>query len=171
MSSGYPGPPASKHVFLHQVHKLPAFTKVRFLGWSVLLGGFSLVQLIDISNSSILSYNVPRAVLRLRHERPTNEECEVDVDISNLLEGMKQPGRLSAGYWLHVIGYIDHPPQKRKRSTTSGNSLSQETMIQAVLFWEAPTIRVDRYEGALEKKQEIEKTSRELALRQTVNTG
>ena len=165
MSSGYPGPPASKHVFLHQVHKLPAFTKVRFLGWSVLLGGFLLIRLISVSNQSIISYNVPKAVLRLCHARPTNEECEVDVDISNVLEGMKHSGGLSAGYWLHVIGYVEHPPQKRKRGTPSGNSLSPETMIRAVLLWEAPTIRVDEYEEALRKKIEIEVASRELAFK------
>ena len=133
--------------------------------------GCSLVQLIDVPNSSILSYNSPKAILRLRHDGPRNEQCEVDVDISNILEGMKHSGLLSAGYWLHVIGYIQHPSQKRKRGTSSNNLLSTETIIMAALLWEAPHIRIDKYVEALEKKLEIERASRDLALGQTADIG
>lgn len=143
MSATHHGPPPSKHVFLSQIHKLPDLLKIRFLG-------------------CVVSYDVSRGVLRLRHDQSSADLCEVDVDITHVLGSITSPACLFPGYWLNVIGYVQRPSRRRKRNTAppTPTSSTTQTTVQAVLVWDATALRIQAYERALADKQAVERAVR-----------
>jgi len=135
------GPLPSRHVFLHELVKLAAGTKVRCLG-------------------CVVDYEISTASLILEHAFPqsTIPVPQASLDVGLVLESLKFDD-LQRGSWLNVIGYVRRPERREKktRSTTDGVKSAAVPTIEAIVVWSAGAIKVADYEAALLSHKEARK--------------
>jgi len=131
------GPAPSKLVFLHDLAKLPRGSKVRFLGY-------------------VTEYNTHQGSLTVEHAYPEDAQPtpRATVDVRLVLETVTARD-LQVGRWLNIIGYIVSDPwaRKRKRLSVSNSLTTEETLVQAILIWNAGAIRLANYEPVLARSQ------------------
>ncbi|KAK5942775.1 hypothetical protein PMZ80_005341 [Knufia obscura] len=133
-------PVASKLIFLHQLNEQPLNAKVRFL-------------------CCVVDYDEQTGCLTVEHKYPriaSGQVCtSAVVDINLILETVKRP-LLQAGSWVNVIGYVQSISAVKRR-VSSSRTVKQQDMrtnlpkVQAVLFWDAGALRLDKYEEAIEQ--------------------
>lgn len=139
MSGTTPGPLPTEHIFLHEIAKQPAGSKVRFLG-------------------CVVSYDISTGTLLLEHAFPTHtpQTSPAKVDISLILESIKAD-LLQPGTWLNIIGYVNRAASRRKRPALSGGISGQmeRSRVQALLAWNAGPVRVADYESILMQQRDM----------------
>jgi len=156
--SGAPLP--ATRTFLTELANVSAATKVRFLGWYYSSSPPERTNDADIGDS-VISYDVSKAILVLEHRFPIQSSFpRAAVDVSMVLETIKAED-LRAGAWLNIIGYV-HNSAKRTKETRAHNALRHDVplvTVQAILLWNAGSLKVGDYEQALAGLKEAEARS------------
>jgi hypothetical protein len=82
------------------------------------------------------------------------------IDV-NLVLGTINGTLLQSGVWLNVIGYIHTKfgsKLKRKRgkadNTQNDPPLTDNPVIQAILIWDASTVKIEKYEKIMEAQKD-----------------
>ncbi|RMZ88073.1 hypothetical protein DV736_g4708, partial [Chaetothyriales sp. CBS 134916] len=146
---------ASQLVFLHELHKYKAGTKVRFICW---YGPFSpLGCLGPPDRSSTLEYDTTTGLLLVEHAYPATapQTPRAHVDINLIIETTK-PELFERGAWINVIGYVLALRQQLARSSSTAPAPNKETTVnytrvQAILVWDAGSLTISDYEASVEK--------------------
>lgn len=86
--------------------------------------------------SSVESYHVKDANLRLKHKYPATSAAVVaNVNIQHILEQIKTH-ETDVGTWINVLGYVE----RRKELGI---------FVQAIAAWDAGNVDLDAYEKAI----------------------
>ncbi|KAF2458641.1 CST complex subunit Ten1 [Lineolata rhizophorae] len=130
-SSANNTPPPMRLVFLSDLYRMDAWTKVRFLGY------------VD-------DYKVPSASLVLKHHYPAEQpHVTVYVDVEHIL-GCLTHAEVQVGAWLNVWGYI-----MPKLATRGGRKITKNAervvRVQAAYVNSADGVDVGMYERRLQK--------------------
>ncbi|KIX07626.1 uncharacterized protein Z518_02279 [Rhinocladiella mackenziei CBS 650.93] len=139
MSEGATNAPVpSKLVFLYELASLPPATKVRFVG-------------------CVLQYDVLNGQLLLEHAYPKNAHPvpRVSVDVSLVLESTASSA-LRHGCWINVIGYTQNSGVHARKRKDSLHRRDEVVSLQAILIWDAGSLRIRDYENTLEEQRLVQ---------------
>ncbi|RMZ75042.1 hypothetical protein DV737_g5506, partial [Chaetothyriales sp. CBS 132003] len=129
---------ASRLVFLHELHKFKAGTKVRFI-------------------CCALEYDSTTGLLLVEHAYPATapQTPRAHVDINLVIDTTKSE-LFEHGAWINVIGLVQAFRRQRPRSTLTAPATDKETTanhprVQAILVWDAGPLKLGDYEASVEK--------------------
>ena len=111
---------------------------------------------------SIVQYELAQGRVLLEHAYPKNASPipRVWADASLVLETTK-PSTLAEGVWINIIGYTQAPPRpSRKKNAQHLQHADLTASLQAVLIWDAGTVRIGDYEHTLEEQNRVQRQSR-----------
>jgi hypothetical protein len=81
---------------------------------------------------------------------------QIWVDVNLALEST-DPTSLRDGAWVNVIGYtLANPSTNHARSRKRTRVDNQATELQAILVWDAGSIRVEEYEKMLQAQRALQ---------------
>jgi hypothetical protein len=108
---------------------------------------------------SVVNYEVSTGFLLLEHgfQQDIFPATQASVDVRLVLESINAHD-LQRGSWLNVIGYLQKPEQRQKKTTSSNTNNIQRSeipIVQAIIVWGAGAIRVANYETALVSQREM----------------
>ncbi|RMD41095.1 hypothetical protein DV735_g4040, partial [Chaetothyriales sp. CBS 134920] len=120
---------ASQLVFLHELHRLKAGTKVRFV-------------------CCTLDYDITTGLLLVEHAYPTTapRTPRAHVDVRLVIETTKSE-LFERGAWINVIGYVEELPRQRGRPGSTAAATNRDPRVQAILLWDAGALTVSDYEA------------------------
>ncbi|PGH14034.1 hypothetical protein AJ79_03303 [Helicocarpus griseus UAMH5409] len=149
MSQGPAGPLPTLRVFLSEIPRLPAGSKIRFLG-------------------CVSSYNLSTGHLTLEHSYPlaSRPVPSISVDV-NLLLGSLKSTDLQVGAWLNVLGYVREQFRSgmlvSTHTSSSGFSSSstcgvaRPLYIEAVMIFSADSVHIGEYERVLQDWEDADR--------------
>jgi len=111
----------------------------------------------------VTNYDVTDASLILEHHYPLDAPpARVLVDVKLLLETIKA-NETRAGAWLNVIGYVQSTPKaKAARLGNTGPGAKPTATVQAVMLWDAGSLKLADYEKCLADLKAIDHKSKAL---------
>jgi hypothetical protein len=104
---------------------------------------------------SVLDYDVKGGNLHVEHAYPSDASPapRVHIDVKLVLENSKQQA-FANGAWINVIGYVQPPriqKSTRRKSGSNAPHSRSEPCVQAVLLWDAGSVKIQDYEATMEK--------------------
>lgn len=112
-----------------------------------------------------MDYDVAKGRLLLEHAypkqaRPTPRVC---VDVNLILESV-HPLALSRGSWINIIGYTQETSlQNRKKSEQLQPRKDEVVLVQAILIWNAGSLRIEDYEITIEDQRAAQRQLRTIS--------
>ena len=108
-----------------------------------------------------MNYEVSTGFLLLEYGFQQNilPPPQASVDVRLVLESIKAHD-LQRGSWLNIIGYLQKPEQRQKKTTSSNTNTNniqrpEIPIVQAIIVWGAGAIKVANYETALISQREM----------------
>lgn len=110
-------------------------------------------------------YEASKAFLHVEHRclQDAAQKLSAAVEITQVLRSVTSTD-VQAGSWLNVIGYVRRSlprKNKRKRSDESASTLLPQLVVQAVLIWNAGSVKSSEYERTLSHQQEVKRLATE----------
>jgi len=126
----------SRLVFLSDLPSIAKGNKVRFLG-------------------CVEKYEISAGALLLKHDYPReNQPVRARVNLDHIRESLNYTA-LEVGAWVNVVGYIQNGVTTSSATVdVELRDAGEDVRVQAILLWEAMSIRIDQYEKTLEARRE-----------------
>ena len=112
-----------------------------------------------------MNYEVSTGFLLLEYGFQQNilPTPQASVDVRLVLESINAHD-LQRGSWINIIGYLQKPEQRQKKTTSSNTNTNniqrpEIPIVQAIIVWSAGAIKVANYETALVSQREIKQAS------------
>jgi hypothetical protein len=99
----------------------------------------------------------------LKHNYPSSSTPVVaEVHLDHVLESIT-PTTTQSGTWLNVVGFINRDEgaghqDVQAASKKSGRQMLKVVTVDAVMVWDAGSIKLDAYEKALEARKSCDTT-------------